>query len=243
MTDITVADVARETAGALMEKIQRATAPCKILRKEEGSPRGDVLTIELQAQWGPRILVTIEIRDPDGLAEDLLERTTCQYLYAVARVKGEFERYPAGYTRMKVPPLGDVRRRVSEGGETLPEAVRQLARMVPVQGDNLTQALQSIKWDHDRVRRQRSPEELRAADARNRAMVRHLIDPEAPTLSCPKGCGNQHLSRKYAAFYAPVNEIGDDIAPEGFHAHESETELTDDMMCRKCGHEWTSKLI
>jgi len=57
--------------------------------------------------------------------------------------------------------------------------------------------------------------------------------------SCPKcGCQDQ-LSRKYAAFFVAVDSEGEDVAPEGFHTHRDETDLTNEFMCRACDYEWT----
>ena len=53
---------------------------------------------------------------------------------------------------------------------------------------------------------------------------------------CPK-CGNEPISRKYASFWVLVDENGDDVAAS-FHEHQDSTELTDECLCSKCGHEW-----
>lgn len=54
---------------------------------------------------------------------------------------------------------------------------------------------------------------------------------------CPK-CYSDKLSRKYASFFVAVDEDGED--PSEFAQHASNTELTDDALCRDCGHrfEW-----
>ena len=50
---------------------------------------------------------------------------------------------------------------------------------------------------------------------------------------CPE-CNSKNVLRKYAGFYAEVDENGDDIAAN-FSDHEADTELTDEGICCDCG--------
>lgn len=54
-------------------------------------------------------------------------------------------------------------------------------------------------------------------------------------ITCPE-CGSKNISRKYASFWAVVDENGDDLAD--FQSHCSETELTEDALCRDCDNEF-----
>ena len=54
---------------------------------------------------------------------------------------------------------------------------------------------------------------------------------------CPN-CQGETLARKYAAFWAPVDAEGADLAVN-FTDHECSTELTDEWRCADCEHEWT----
>jgi len=55
-------------------------------------------------------------------------------------------------------------------------------------------------------------------------------------MKCPK-CGSISLLRRYASFWATVDEDGDDTA-SNFNDHKSSTEMTDDAMCSDCHHEF-----
>ena len=55
-------------------------------------------------------------------------------------------------------------------------------------------------------------------------------------MRCPE-CYSTKLSRKYASFWAAVNEEGEDKAAN-FSDHQAATELTEETLCRSCGAEF-----
>ncbi len=59
---------------------------------------------------------------------------------------------------------------------------------------------------------------------------------QSTAFKCPDCLGTK-FARKYAGFFAEVDENGDDTA-DNFSEHESCTELTEEAICLGCGHEF-----
>lgn len=56
-------------------------------------------------------------------------------------------------------------------------------------------------------------------------------------MECPECKSKERFARKYAGFYASVDDEGDDCA-QNFSDHQSSTELGDETICYECGHEF-----